>query len=80
MTEKRSYTEILAVLETHIHHISNHLQNIDIHLERLNTTVASNKERGLQNTNNIRWICRIGTFILGGGGATTGITKLLGLW
>jgi len=38
MTEKRSYTAILASLDTHISHINNHLKNIDSHLEKLNNT------------------------------------------
>ena len=52
MTEKRSYKEILASVETSLSYINNHLGNIDGHLEKINTTnldqevkIARNKDR-----------------------------------
>jgi len=49
---KRSYSEIVASIETHIIYINNHLANVDSHLEKINTTnlkqevkIAKNKDR-----------------------------------
>ena len=45
MTGRKSYTEIVATIETHMSYIQNHLRNIDSHLEKLNTTNATQNSR-----------------------------------
>lgn len=64
MNEKRTYTSVVASIETHIEHISNHLQNIDTHLERLNNSQGEQDEQISQNGNNITWVIKIGGGIL----------------
>jgi len=38
MSDKRSYSEILASVETHFIYINNHLKNIDSHMDKINNT------------------------------------------
>ncbi len=48
MEEKRKprrYTEVVASLETHIVYISNHLKNIDSHMEKQNTSIDKHGNR-----------------------------------
>lgn len=70
----QSYTEVLvkvlerlATIDERDIHQTNHLKNIDSHLEKINGTIGINHDniktnRLLieRNKNNIGWICKIG--------------------
>ena len=73
MTDKRSYRDIVIATETHIAHISNHLQNIDTHLERLNAT------EGKQNIAIVKNATKIGLMWKIGGGLFSLLLLIIGI-
>ncbi len=79
MTDKRSYKDILASVETHFIYINNHLDNIDKHLERQNNSIT---EHGKLITGNSTWIkalrLTVYIIIIVSIGAVT--TNRIGLW
>lgn len=60
MADKRSYRDIVISVETSLNYINNHLQNIDGHLNKLNERTKENEVSSSKNSNNIKWILRIG--------------------
>lgn len=77
--EKRTYTQVLASLETHIIYINNHLKNIDSHQEAQNNRIGRNEIRTAKNTAGIAWIKWTGGILLGGGGTATLALYLAGV-
>ena len=63
--KRRSYTDVVASLETHIIYINNHLGNIDSHLDKLNNNVNENTTNCAKNKTNIKSLW----WIAGGTGA-----------
>jgi len=78
MSDKRSYKDILASVETHFIYINNHLDNIDKHLERQNNSLTEHERSIAKNSTWImafRWI--IGLLVVAIGACITGY---LGVW
>lgn len=63
MSNKRTYTETVASLEVHISYISNHLGNIDKHLEKLNTKEDEQNVAIAKNSARIGLVIKIGAGI-----------------
>ena len=84
MSEKRSYKEVLASLETHIVYINTHLGNIDQHLNRLNERTSENEINTAKNSNNISLIWKVGGWVggslFGGGVITVILCRVLGVF
>ena len=57
---ERTYKETSAVIETQLIYIESHLKNIDQHLNNINTDAKANRKDTDKNTNNIKWIIRLG--------------------
>ena len=77
MISKRKYTDTLVSLELVLSYMDNHLSNIDAHLQKQNDTIFEECKARIRNTNDLKWIKRIGGCLLGSGGVTAGILKLL---
>lgn len=78
---KRSYTDIVISVETSLSFIENHLKNIDQHLNKLNERTGDCEVLTATNSNNNKWIIRIGSglfTILAGGVAL--VLKLFGVY
>ena len=82
MADKRPYKEILASLETHFIYINNHLQNIDSHMEKINSTNLEQEVKIAKNKDRISLGYKIGGGILSiiGAGGIAGIIHLLGVF
>ena len=82
MTDKRSYKEIQASVETHLIYINNHLGNIDKHLEKINTTNLTQEVKIQRNKDRISLHSKIGGGIgtMLGGAIVAVILKLMGVY
>jgi len=82
MADKRSYTEILASVETHIVYVNNHLRNIDSHLEKINTTNLEQEVKIIRNKDRISLLYKIGGGLgtLCGAGLIALILRLLEIY
>jgi len=60
MTDKRSYKEVLASVETSLTYINNHLANIDSHLNKLNERTGDCEVSTAKNKDRISLIYKIG--------------------
>ena len=60
MANKRSYRDLVIRLDEHMASVDNHLKNIDGHLNRLNERTGDCEVSVTKNSNNIKWIMRIG--------------------
>lgn len=61
---KRTYTQIVASIETQIIYVETHLRNIDSHLEKLNTSQGKQDLQIGRNKNNIGWVIKLGGVII----------------
>ena len=64
--DRRSYKELVGIVETRLIYIDTHLKNIDSHLERLNDHIAEHGGAIATNKTSIVWLWRIiGLFVVG---------------
>ena len=64
--DRRSYKQLVGIVETSLTYMNNHLGNIDSHLERLNNSIGKHGEALATNKTSIVWLWRIiGLFTVG---------------
>ena len=64
--DRRSYKELVGIIETKLIYIETHLKNIDSHFEKLNGCVIENGKMIATNKNSVVWLWRIiGLFTVG---------------
>ena len=59
MADKKTYTQVVTTIETHVDYIRLHLKNLDSHLERINNRITEHDKITTMNKANINNIWRV---------------------
>ena len=72
--------QLLVRLDERVANIWRLTEKQEEHLTKINDALTKHAVQIERNRGNIRWIIKIGSVLLGGGGSAAGILKLLGFY